>query len=115
MRSILFFIPLKKGCLKQYQAFASESVKKGKAYEEMLARYNIYCAKTWYKNINDRDYILVYHEVGQNFDEKMKGWDSSTHPFDQWFRESIMAVYDIENAAGMEQPQQLVDFTPSTK
>ena len=40
----------------------------------------------------------------------MEGWDTSTHPFDIWFRESIMAVYDIENAAGMSQPQSLVNF-----
>ena len=49
-------------------------------------------------------------EVGPEFDEKMKGWDTSEHPFDTWFRENMMAVYDIENAAGMEQPRQLVDF-----
>jgi len=41
----------------------------------------------------------------------MKGWDTSDHPFDKWSRDSIMAVYDIENASGMEKPNQLVEFT----
>lgn len=79
-------------------------------YKEMLLRYDIYCAKVWHKNISDRDYMYFYHEVGDNFCEKMIGWDISTHPFDKWFRENMMAVYDIENAAGMQDPYQLVDF-----
>lgn len=53
---------------------------------------------------------FVFHLVGKNFNAKMEGWDTSTHPFDCWFRESIMAVYDIENAAGMSQPEALIDF-----
>lgn len=110
MKTVLFCIPLKKGCLNQYKNFANESVKKEKAYKEMLFRYDIFCAKTWHKNVAGTDYIFVYHEVGPNFEEKMKGWDTSSHPFDQWFRESMMAVYDIKNSSGMEKPHQLVDI-----
>lgn len=111
MKTVLFCIPLKKGTLSQYEAFSKEHVKREKEYKDMLTRYDIHCAKIWHKNINDRDYVFVYHEVGPNFREKMTGWDTSNHPFDQWFRENMMAVYDIENAAGMEEPRQLVDFS----
>ena len=76
----------------------------------MLTRYDIHSAKAWHVNINHRDYILVYHDVGPQFEEKMQGWDSSEHPYDKWFRDSIMAVYDIEDASGMEKLNQLVDF-----
>jgi len=111
-KTVLFCIPLKAGCLEQYKNFAKEHTKKEreKEYKEMLLCYDIHTAKIWHKNISDRDYIFVCHEVGANFEEKMKGWDTSTHPFDRWFRESMMAVYDIENAAGMQQPAKLVDF-----
>lgn len=110
MKTALFFIPLKKNCLNQYEYFLKETIKKAKQYKEMLTRYDIHCAKVWHKNINNRDYIFVYHEVGPNFRERMKNWDTSSHPFDKWFRETMMAVYDIENAAGMEEPRILVDF-----
>jgi hypothetical protein len=110
MQTVLFCIPLKKGCLVQYEAFAKEHVEKAKEYSDMLKRYDIHTAQTWHKNIDNRDYIFVYHKVGPNFQEKMAGWDTSVHPFDRWFREQMMAVYDIENAAGMEQPRALVDF-----
>ncbi len=111
MKTVLFCIPLKLGFLEQYQAFAAQTVKRDKEYSDLLIRYDIYCAKIWHKNISGRDYIFVYHEVGPYFEEKMKDWDTSVHPFDKWFRGSIMAVYDIENASGMEKPNQLVEFT----
>jgi hypothetical protein len=110
MESVLFCIPLKKDCLSQYENFAKQTVKKEKEYKDMLNRYDIHCAKVWYKNINDRDYVFVYHEVGPNFRMKMKEWDKSEHPFDKWFRENMMAVYDIKNAAGMEEPRQIINF-----
>lgn len=110
MATVLFCVPLKKGSLNQYEAFAKEHMKREKEYKDMLSRYDIQSAKTWHKNINDHDYIFVYHEVGPTFKEKMAGWDTSTHPFDQWFRKNMLAVYDIENAGGMEELRQLVDF-----
>ena len=110
MKTVLFCIPLKKGCLSQYESFAKQTTERNEEYKEMLLRYDIYCAKVWNKNIKDSDYVFVYHEVGDKFREKMTGWDKSTHPFDKWFRENMMAVYDIENATGMQETNQLVDF-----
>lgn len=105
MKTVLLCVPLKKGCLSQYESFAKEHVKRDKEYKDMLDRYDIHCTKVWHKNINNRDYIFGYHEVGPHFRERMTGWETSDHPFDRWFRESMMAVYDIENAAGMEEPR----------
>lgn len=111
MKSILFSIPLKQNCLEQYLNFVEQAEQLKKAeWKEMLSRYDIHCVKIWHKHINDQDYVFVYHEVGPDFEEKLKGWDNSEHPFDQWFNQQIMAVYDIENVDAMEAPKQLVDF-----
>ncbi len=110
MKTVLFFIPLKKGALTQYEEFAKQTVEKKNEYKDLLNRYDIHSAKVFHKNISDKDYILVYHEVGPQFEEKMKSWDNSDHPFDTWFRNGIIAVYDITDASGMEKPRQIVDF-----
>lgn len=110
MKTVLFFIPLKKGSLKQYEDFAKQTVENKSEYKDLLKRYDIHSARIFHKNIGDRDYILIYHEVGPNFEEKMKNWDTSEHTFDKWFRTGMMAVYDIADASGMEKPRQLVDF-----
>lgn len=110
MKTVMFFIPLKKNALKQYEEFAKQTIAKKDDYRELLKRYDIHSAKIFHKNISDRDYIFVYHEVGVQFAEKMKSWDTSQHPFDKWFRDNMMAVYDITDINGMEKPRQLVDF-----
>ncbi|MFN7096688.1 MAG: hypothetical protein ACK4PR_03925 [Gammaproteobacteria bacterium] len=110
MPTVLFCIPLKENSLAQYETFAKEHVQQDKEYREMLTRYDIHSAKVWHQNINNRDYVFVYHEVGPNFTEKMKGWDTSTHPFDKWFRDNMMAVYDIDSAASMQSPRIVFDF-----
>ena len=110
MKTVLFCMALKPGTLEQYLAFAKKTIERGKEYRDLLTRYDIHCAKIWHKKISDRDYIFVYHEVGPNFEEKMKGWPTSEHPFDKWFNENIMAVYDIEDIHGMEQPTQVLNI-----
>ena len=110
MKSVLFCIPLKPENLDSYLAFAKETTERPEEYRDMLKRYDIYCAKIWNTSLESKDYIFVYHEVGVQFKEKMAGWDTSVHPFDVWFRESIMAVYDIESAATVEEPNFVLDF-----
>ena len=110
MKSILFCIPLKSGSLQTYLAFAKKTTESPKQYSDMLKRYDIHCAKIWNASLDGKDYVFVYHEVGPQFKEKMKEWDTSTHPYDTWFRESIMAVYDIESAATVEEPNFVLDF-----
>lgn len=95
MSSVLFCIPLKKGCLDQFQDFVKQtSAHKADEWKEMLARYDISCVKIWYKQMNGVDVAFVYHETGPDFPEKIKGWNDSQNPFDQWFNQQITAVYD---------------------
>ncbi len=95
MKTVLFCIPLKTGCVKQFQDFVKQTTEqKSEEWKEMLARYDMSCLKIWIKNLEHRDYVFVYHELGPNFSEKIKGWNNSQHPFDQWFNQQIMTVYD---------------------
>ncbi len=96
--------------LDQYLAFAKETTERPQEYSEMLKRYDIHCAKIWNSHFNEHDYVFVYHEVGPEFEEKMSGWETSDHPFDAWFRESINAVYDIESAASVAEPNKVLEF-----
>lgn len=111
MRTVLFCVPLKKNHLSQYEAFVTDTLTNRKsAWLEMLKRYDIHSVAIWTKHMADRDYVFVQHAVGPAFEEKLKGWDDSTNEFDQWFNAQIMAVYDIDNIEGMEQPIQLADL-----
>jgi hypothetical protein len=95
MQTVLMCIPLKKGCLDQFQNFVKQtSAQKATEWKSMLARYDILNVKIWHKNLAGVDYAFVYHKVGTNFLEKIKGWNTSQHSFDQWFNQQIMAVYD---------------------
>ncbi len=95
MKTVLFCIPLKRGCLEQFQEFVKQTnEQKPKEWKDMLARYDMSCVKIWIKTLESRDYVFVYHEVGPDFSEKIKNWNDSKHPFDQWFNQQIMAVYE---------------------
>ena len=95
MNNVLFCIPLKPGHLPQFKAcVASIYAEKKSEWQAMLARYDISSVKIWHKALEGREYAFVYHDIGPNFPEKIQGWENSTHPFDQWFKEQIMAVYD---------------------
>lgn len=110
MKEVLFSVPIKSGCLDQYKQFAEQTVQRAKEYADMLQRYDIKTAKVWCTTINNKDFVLVHHYVGPTFNEKMKQWDTSPHPFDCWFRENMAAVYDTNRPGDMEQPEQVVDF-----
>ena len=111
MKTALFCIPLKQASLQQYLAFCEQTAKHKKdEWKDMLSRYDIHSVKIWHKHISGRDYVFVYHDVGPQFKERLKGWSDSDHPFDKWFNQQIMAVYDVEDVDGMEQPHRIVEF-----
>ena len=90
MDNLLFFMALKPGRLAQYQEFIKEiSENKTEEWQDLLARYDLLNATIWLKNIDGTDYVMVYHNTGPDFEEKFKAWDTSSHPFDQWFKKQI--------------------------
>ena len=110
MNSILFCMTLKKNCLAQYKECIKEALLRQKEWGEMLKRYDLHSVSAWHHNINDKEYVFVQHNAGPQYAEKLKGWETSEHPFDIWFRHKIMAVLDIDNIDGMIQLPQLVHF-----
>jgi hypothetical protein len=40
---------------------------------------------------------MFIHEMGDDASERLKGWSSSTHPFDQWFDKNLRNCYDVES------------------
>ena len=79
----------------------------------MLERYDITRTQIWLQHDekNKRDYVLVYHEIGPIFAEKIQTWDDSEHSYDIWFRKNIMAAFDIADATEMNKLDQLIDFS----
>ncbi len=110
MPSVLFTIPMKQGKLEDYLAFAKETELRAKEYSAMLQRYDIHSTKIWQSKIGNTDYIFVYHDVGPDFQEKMKSWGISDHSFDKWFRESINNFYDIQSSDKFETLVEVLDF-----
>mgnify|MGYP000420424628 CR=1 FL=1 len=98
--SVLFCIPLKESRVEPFQQFIADCLKnKSDEWKAMLARYDISSVKVWYKIIDGRDYVFVYHDIGLDFAEKIQGWNDSVHPFDQWFNEQIMSNYATDAAS----------------
>lgn len=111
MKSVLFIIPLKKGCVDQYKSILKQAVRRKKEYSDCLRRYDLRSAKAWVKSLGGKDYAYIYHDVGENFQEKLKGFGDSTNPFDRWFRERLMSVYEADPTE--EDAVQVLDFNPN--
>lgn len=97
---ILFCLPLKEGRLEAFKQFCADCLKeKATDWKDMLARYDMSSVKVSYKQLEGRDYVFVYHDIGSTFAEKIQGWNDSTHPFDQWFNEKLMENYAQDAAS----------------
>lgn len=110
MKSVLFVLPIKKGCAQQYKDIIKEAEKRKQEYSDCLKRYDLLCAKVWLKTLAGKDYACVYHETGENFREKLKLFVDSKHPFDLWFKEQLMTVYEADPTA--EDAIEILDFVP---
>ncbi len=103
MKSTLFTMPLKSGELEAYKAFIDECTgPKKKEYKDLLLRYGLNNIKLWTQTLDGKDYAMFIHDMDDDGMEKLKEWDSSTHPFDQWFNQQLHSFYDFENMP--EQP-----------
>ncbi len=95
MKTLLFGTFLKPGMLSAYQRFAAEIIGPRKQeYRDLLKRYGLKTAKVYYKKIEGRDYVMIFHEAEDDALERMKKWSSSTHPFDLWFGEQLNLCYE---------------------
>lgn len=111
MNSALFTVPLKPNSLEKFKDIINHTFEhKSDEWRDMLSRYDLSSVKIWCKHFDGVDYAFVYHDAGDAFEEKLKGWDESTHPFDIWFNDQLMSVYDVANIEGMQAPEHLLDL-----
>ncbi len=109
MQTVLFAMPIRAGKFEAYKAFTEEITgPKRSEYIAMLKRYGLRTANVWHQQFNDKTYVMVVHNTDDNAMELLANWSSSTHPFDRWFNEQILACYDIESFDELPpQPQSL--------
>jgi hypothetical protein len=109
MKNLLFTVRLKPGTLTAYKKFAAEITGPRKQeYSALLKRYGLRTAKVWHGKIADCEYVFILHEAEDDALELLKGWSSSTHPFDHWFGEYLSKCYE-----GMPEPTHLLfEFGP---
>lgn len=99
MNNLLFCLPLKNGALAQYKQFIkTTSETKSEEWKDLLARYDMSCVKIWHKELDGKDYVFVYHEIGPKASELLSNWTTSSHPFDLWFGGQLESMFDA-NAA----------------
>ena len=98
MKTILNINPLKPGKLNEYKAFAAEITgPRRKEFVELLKRYHLKTAEVWDHKLGDIEYIVVRHDVESDVTDPLANWMTSTHPFDQWFRQQLDNLHDMEN------------------
>lgn len=110
MKSVLFRCPIKPGKLEAYRNFIAECLQRADEYKEMLHRYDMHSVKIWLGKHQGKDFAYVFHHVGEQFLQKMQAWQHSDHHFDSWFREALMDIYDIVDAEGMLELENIADF-----
>ena len=97
----LFTFPIKPGKLNTYIKFMRECVNGSKKaeYKDLLIRYGMNTVKMWHHNFNGHDYVLFTHDISDDGFERLKGWSTSTHPFDKWFNEQLQDCYENSDAS----------------
>lgn len=115
MKSVLFTMPLKSGKLPAYKAFIDECTtgSKQEEYKDLLLRYGLNSTKMWLQTLDGKDYAMFIHDMDDDGMEKLKAWDASTHPFDQWFNQQLHDCYDFDNKP--EQPVFYSQFDARTQ
>jgi hypothetical protein len=72
-------------------------------------RHNIVREATWIQSTPTGDVALVLLEAG-DLAASLYGVATSEDPFDVWFRSHIKTVHGIDLAAGVNLPEQILDY-----
>lgn len=87
--------PLKDGKLLEYKSFIKEFYEK-KDHENFFSYdiTGILDVNIWKKEIEGTNYIIVYHEVSDDFTVKITNFLRSNLPGAIWFKEKLLRLYD---------------------
>ena len=74
------------------------------------ARHGITREATWIQPTPAGDVAIVLLE-SEDLAASLFGVATSTEPFDTWFRSHVQAVHGIDLTAGMNLPEQVLDYS----
>jgi hypothetical protein len=96
MPMTLFVMPIKKDKTEIYKAFIKECLEtKSMEYKDLLQRYNLNTMRMWIHTLNDIDYAMFVHDMGDDAEKLLAGWPNQNHPFDRWFSQHLNDCYDL--------------------
>lgn len=94
MQTILAVIPLKPGKLQAFKAFTAEITGPRKVeYADLLKRFGLKNAKVFYYPMDGKEFIGVLHDGEPDAIQRLKKFETSPHPFDQWFVSQLADLY----------------------
>jgi hypothetical protein len=74
------------------------------------ARHGITREATWVQSTPVGDVVIVLLE-SENLAASLYGVATSDDPFDAWFRAHVKTVHGVDLAAGMQPPEQILDYS----
>lgn len=109
MQTLVFVNPLKPGKLKEYRAFCAQNTgPRKREYLDLMKRYGIKNAKVYYHRVGEKEIVVVVHDAEDDALERLKGFASSTNPYDRWFVEQLQKMHDFSD--GDNQTEHLFSF-----
>lgn len=79
-------------------------------HRKSRTRHGITREATWIQSTPEGDVAIVLLE-SDDLAASLLGVATSTDPFDAWFRTHVQAVHGIDLAAGMNLPEQVLDYS----
>ena len=109
MKTVLYAFKVKPGKLQDYLDFMQDCYagEKQAQYRELLQRYGLHSVKIWHHEINGQDYIIFYHDMDDDGEEKLQQWNQLGFEFDVIFEDVLERCY--EDRAGA-QPKFIGEF-----
>lgn len=97
MKTIVFINPLKPGKIQEYQAFIAENTgPRKKEYTDLFHRYGLRNVKIYHHKLEDKEFIVVIHDVEEDAVERLSHFFSSTNSYDRWFVKKLEDLHDLD-------------------
>ena len=113
MQTIVDICPLKPGKLAAYKAFAAEITgPRKKEFADLLKRYGLHTANTYYHKIGDTEFVVVVHVAEPDARKRLQSFGTSQNLMDQWFCKQLEMLIDHAplNNGGDQEAQLIFSF-----
>lgn len=111
-QTICFTLPLLTGAtdLDRDEMLACWQGERARDHRASRARHGITREATWIQPTPAGDVVVVLLESG-DLAKSLYGMATSDEPFDAWFRDHVKTVHGVDLAAGMQLPEQILDYS----